>query len=297
MASILEKYPNSITRKKTQKKIGDVIYCEEESFSLGVLPTARDVVQCLLFLLRPDRSGRTQRTIEDARYMVVSTLVDQWLYCNIYTIGLKHVKKRILKLYGEFKQHINYSRQKPYQKPEKKSLFDLFNSKMETLFDIFCEDKGKKRAHEKFYSVKMEDMEFQFLKDQCSDRKMFSTELVNRRWQKTMQRKMQHEKYLEEMKLKEKPLEVDEHSSENFEPMIDNEHLVIEDESEFDESESCMPLEKRKLTPVFSSVSDPIEIQKHQHKHQYITTSFLQNSGHTNQQISLLKTSSCSCSH
>ena len=57
------------------------------------------------FLLRPDRSGRTQKTIEDASYMVASTLVNQWLYCNIYTIGLRHVKKRILKLYGEFKQY------------------------------------------------------------------------------------------------------------------------------------------------------------------------------------------------
>ena len=49
MAFNLEKYPSLITRKKTQKKIGDVIYCEEESFPLGILPIVRDVVQCLLF--------------------------------------------------------------------------------------------------------------------------------------------------------------------------------------------------------------------------------------------------------
>ena len=38
------------------------------------------------------------------------------------------------------------------------------------------------------------------------------------------------------MKLKEQLLEVNEHSSENFEPMVDDEHSLIEDESKFDES-------------------------------------------------------------
>ena len=94
------------TRGKTQRIIGDEIYKELETLPLGVLPTKKDIVQCMLFLLRPENSGKTQRTIEDASFMVSCNLIDHWLYCNIYTKGLKHVKKQIVELYKKFKRYL-----------------------------------------------------------------------------------------------------------------------------------------------------------------------------------------------
>ena len=49
------------TRGKTQRRIGEEIYKESETLPLGDLPTRKDIIQCMLFLLRPKNSGKTQR--------------------------------------------------------------------------------------------------------------------------------------------------------------------------------------------------------------------------------------------
>ena len=102
------------TRGKTQRQIGEEIYKESETLHLGVLPTKKDIIQCMLFLLRPENSGKTQRTTKDACYIVASSLIKNWLYSNIYTKGVKHVKKQIFELYEKFKCYLMYSKQKFY---------------------------------------------------------------------------------------------------------------------------------------------------------------------------------------
>ena len=111
------------TRGKTQRRIGEEIYKESETLPFGVLPTKKDIIQCMLFFLRPENSGKTQRTTEDACYIVASSLIENWLYSNIYTKGIKHVKKQIFELYKKFKCFLMYSKQKFYQKPEKNFFF------------------------------------------------------------------------------------------------------------------------------------------------------------------------------
>ena len=64
------------TRGKTQRRIGEEIYKESETLPLGVLPTKKDMIQCMLFLLRPENSGKTQRITEDACYIVASSLIE-----------------------------------------------------------------------------------------------------------------------------------------------------------------------------------------------------------------------------
>ena len=109
------------TRGKAQRRIGEEIYKKSETLPLGVLPTKKDIIQCIiqLFLLRPENNGKTQRTTENVCYIVASGLIKNWLCSNIYTKGVKHVKKQIFELYKKFKCFLMYSKQKFYQKPEK----------------------------------------------------------------------------------------------------------------------------------------------------------------------------------
>ena len=83
-------------RGKTQRQIGEEIYKESKTLPFGVLSTKKDIIQCMLFFLRPENSEKTQRTTEDACYIVASSLIENWLYSNIYTKGVKYVKKKFL---------------------------------------------------------------------------------------------------------------------------------------------------------------------------------------------------------
>ena len=52
------------TRSQVKKEINNVFYLECGGFEHGVLPTKKDIVQNMLYLLRPDRAGKSKRTME-----------------------------------------------------------------------------------------------------------------------------------------------------------------------------------------------------------------------------------------
>ena len=74
---------------------------------LGVLPAKRDVVQYLMFLLKKDRAGKNQRSLENCAYMLACSLLNQQLYRNIYTNGLKYIKEKVIRLYKNFKNTVD----------------------------------------------------------------------------------------------------------------------------------------------------------------------------------------------
>ena len=83
------------TREKTQRRIEKEIYKESETLPLGVLPTKKDIIQCMLFLLTPENSEKTQKTTEDACYIVASNLIENWLFIFfIYFISIRGLFKK-----------------------------------------------------------------------------------------------------------------------------------------------------------------------------------------------------------
>ena len=63
-----------------------------------------------------------------------------------------------------------------------------FNKRALELFDIFCENATVRNRLEKRHGVKMAEMEWIFLEDQRSSRKLYCADFVDRRWMKTMER-------------------------------------------------------------------------------------------------------------
>ena len=74
---------------------------------------------------------------------------------------------------------------------------EAFNTTAEQVLDIFCHDPVVRKHLELKHGVKMSDMEWTFLKDQRTRRKMYCEDFLDRKWMKTMERRRRDLQYLE----------------------------------------------------------------------------------------------------
>ena len=65
--------PSRKTRSKTQRNINGTVYSESTGFSPGILPTKKDIIESMIYLLRPDRAGKNGRTVEVISGQGIST--------------------------------------------------------------------------------------------------------------------------------------------------------------------------------------------------------------------------------
>ena len=72
-------------RSSGQKSLGDVTFTAKLSFSPGLLPTQREVIEVMLFHLLPS-PGRVQKTRLEAASVVAAGLMEHWIFQNVYTI-------------------------------------------------------------------------------------------------------------------------------------------------------------------------------------------------------------------
>ena len=192
--------PRRETRSRTQKTLQTTVYLEASDLPNGVLPTKKQVIECMLYLLRPSRAGKLQRSKTDAAQLLASALQDHWMYCNIYTIHKMHISKKIMDLYERF--CLNIRRPTSKQSEPWKAQMVVYNTTMDTLFDIFCEDEKARKKKEDEFNVKMADMEWIFLNDMRNARIGFCEDQVDRKWQKTVERKLMAEVSLQKMRQK-----------------------------------------------------------------------------------------------
>ena len=82
-----------LTRSTTQRNINGTVYCESSGFSPGVLPASKDIVQAMLYLLRPDRAGKNSRTVDEACRLLSYAVIGHWEYCIVYTIKIRQCYK------------------------------------------------------------------------------------------------------------------------------------------------------------------------------------------------------------
>uniref|UniRef100_A0A8C5JP60 Uncharacterized protein n=2 Tax=Passeriformes TaxID=9126 RepID=A0A8C5JP60_JUNHY len=121
------------TEVRARKTLGTVEYVESSGFAQGVLPTKKDVVQNMLYLLQPKRAGQAQRSKEDAAQLLAEHLQEHWLVCNLHTIATQNIKKLILKMYEEFTRLYQTRKQRQNQAFSERA--DRFNESSEKLFD------------------------------------------------------------------------------------------------------------------------------------------------------------------
>ena len=249
----------ALTQSRVAHKLGDTVYVERDGLPNGTLPSKKEVLECLFYLLRPDRAGAFQRSKEEAAMLLAHALVDHWEFCTVYTVDYRYVRDGILKL------HTNFHNMRRHQVRDQHKL-PKFNEDMDVIFDIFCKNAKSRKAKEDANNVPMGPKEFEFLEDMRNERKQYCLDQVDRKWQKTMERKLRREASLEAKKSKsEKSL-----SGKDYDDAFNEMESVEESESALeggDDSEFQPDIEtevndgsgtrKRKYRPVTCKV--PIE--------------------------------------
>ena len=77
----MAKFTYQKSYSKAQETVHDVTYTEECELPKGKLPTEKDILCCMLYILRNDVT-----TVSEAAETVAYNLVEHWHLCNIYTI-------------------------------------------------------------------------------------------------------------------------------------------------------------------------------------------------------------------
>ena len=123
--------------------------------------------------------------------MLSYILIEHWEYCTIYTFNLKYVEKLILKLYNSF--IYNLRTRIVRQTEEWKDKMNIFNNDMLSLFDIFAENSDARKKKEIETGVTMGPMEWAFLDDQRSERKMYCEGYFDKVWKAQIDRRKKKE--------------------------------------------------------------------------------------------------------
>ena len=165
-------------RSSGQKTLGEVTFVERPTFTPGLLPTKREILEVMLYHLLPS-PGRRQMSKGVAAGVVAGGLKEHWVFQNIYTIQKMHISKKVANLYDEFTA-LSHTAQKKRTPTWVKNKLQPFFLKIEDCLDIFCRDQSALRKQEKFHGVKMTDEEHRFLEDQTGPRLMLCTTVVDR---------------------------------------------------------------------------------------------------------------------
>ena len=71
-----------------EQYVDNVKYTAQPEFPTGTLPLEKDVLSCMLYLLRPNQNEH-KRTLNEAAEIVAANILDHWSLFKIYTIPVR----------------------------------------------------------------------------------------------------------------------------------------------------------------------------------------------------------------
>lgn len=264
-------FSNAVVRRSsTQKKLLDTTYCEKDDLPPGKLPLEISIIERMMYLLRPDRAGNAMRTVKSAVHILSYVLQEHWEYCNIYTITLKNIRRKIEKLYTEFVKNIQTRKDRRTSTWEQK--MKQFNDRVSTtLFDISTSDKMRIDELSKETRITMGQIEYAFLEDQRGERIGYCDGFTDRKWSKMMARKKREEEDQEKQRKQDKEDQEATHRRVSWDAveteecdMVDEPHQEIEVEADPDyslESAAHSAKRKRKFIPASGKKGDDMPLK------------------------------------
>ena len=173
-----------LRRSMTKRTLNGTTYCEAYGFSPGILPTLKDVIQSMLYLLRPERAGKIRRTVNESCRLLAHSLIKHWEHCHVYTINIMPVQKKINHAYHSFQNNVNT--RKPRQTKEWKVKMDTYNQEADKLFDIFCSDEKRRTKLGEDHGFNMKKEDFEFYEDMKTLRQMYYEDFTENAWMSQM---------------------------------------------------------------------------------------------------------------
>ena len=131
-----------------------------QQFPPGFLPTTKQVICRVL--------NEVNFLKSEAANTVAQELVQLWTWCNVYTISISSVVRKIQELIKEFSTLDRYPKAKRGTTFLKKEA--IFVEKLDHLFDIFCEDKRQRRILEAAHGLRMCSKDYEFYNNQKTTR-------------------------------------------------------------------------------------------------------------------------------
>ena len=260
-------------RSGNQRRLGDVIFVARSFFSPGLLPSVKEVLEVMLFHLLHRKGVQSMSTV-DAASLVAMGLSDHWVRQNVYTINYRNIAPKIVKLYGEFMALVRTPMARRNDNWDTNKL-NPFLMKARQCLNIACTDPIILRKQEKFYGVKMSEVERDFLEDQLTNREMFCTTDIDKDWAKTFSRNRKDAEGLDKMRNNEdvairNQISVpytDENDNHDEDTNLSDDDYEIEDEKNNEPSNGAKK-KKRKFDSNFSSTELPegwMHIRKSHH--------------------------------
>ena len=159
-------------RSTFTQTLGNEEFCGREAFEGGFLPTEKQVIEMMVWVMAP-RKDQKQVSMGEAARMVAETLKEHWIWSNVYPKKLDNIKKSVEKLFQEFKQLKSTAKVKQTEN-WKSGKLGPFLEKMKNGMDISTEDVKYLQKQETEYDVKMTEEDRLFKDDQVSgERKMY----------------------------------------------------------------------------------------------------------------------------
>ncbi|XP_076037671.1 uncharacterized protein LOC143035626 [Oratosquilla oratoria] len=103
------------------------------------------------------QSGQTT-ALQGCSSSAAELVQEHWLFCSLYTIDTKHIKKHILKLYAKSVTLIQTRKQRQSDSFQARAVG--FNERIKQLVDVFYQDSEIHKKMELQYGVKMGEMEW-----------------------------------------------------------------------------------------------------------------------------------------
>jgi hypothetical protein len=90
-------------RSASMQRLFNEEYHARDTFSLGLLPSDREIIEIMIQHLMPRGKGFLQKSKAQAAEMVAEMLYEQWVWCNIYPKEIRTISKAVLNLYTDCK--------------------------------------------------------------------------------------------------------------------------------------------------------------------------------------------------
>ena len=137
-------------------------------------------MESMLYLLRPARAGKANRSMDEAANILSYALKQQWENCTVYPTRAKNIKVQIVKMYTDFRK--KYQHRVHLQNDSWKSKMVIYNDSMTKLFDIYCTNDAARKSQEDINGVPMGEAEHSFLQDMRTERRQYCDEFVDQVW-------------------------------------------------------------------------------------------------------------------
>ena len=182
-------------RSTFTQTLGDEELSGREYFDGGLLPTERQVIEMMIWVMAP-RKGKKQTSMVEAATVVAEALKEHWIWSNVYPKYLVNIKNQVEKLFLEFKKLKSTAKVKQTD-TWKTGKLGPFLAKIKRGMDIGTEDAKYLAKQEIDYGVKMTEGDRIYKDDQVSgERRMYCENFADKRWLATVERRRREEERL-----------------------------------------------------------------------------------------------------